>query len=123
MKYIADRCHRVFWLNTDERSKWNQGDSIIGAYESAGTEVHGIRTAGDLIGFLGNLSLSRSQGQDYPVLKNNKRRQGISWRKKRGGYILCLEIRIEDACFLIRRQAVFFLQKLSSFSIFLGRNA
>ena len=61
LKYIADRCHRVFWLNTDDPAKWNAGDSIIGIYESAGAEAHGIRTAGDLIGFLGNLPL-RPQG-------------------------------------------------------------
>ena len=36
LKYIADRCHRVFWLNTDDPAKWNTGDSIIGIYESAG---------------------------------------------------------------------------------------
>lgn len=60
LKYIADRCHRVFWLNTDAPSKWNAGDSVIGQYQAAGAEVHAIRTAGDLISFLGNLSLHRS---------------------------------------------------------------
>ena len=60
LKYIADRCHRVFWLNTDDPAKWNTGDSIIGIYESAGAEVHGIRTAGALIDFLGNLSFTKA---------------------------------------------------------------
>lgn len=59
LKYIADRCHRVFWLNTDSPSKWNSGDSIIGQYQAAGAEVYAIKTAGDLISFLGNLSLNK----------------------------------------------------------------
>lgn len=57
LKYIAGRCHKVFWLNTDDKSKWNTGDSVIGQYQAAGAEVYGIKTAGDLIGFLGNLSV------------------------------------------------------------------
>ncbi len=52
LKYIADRCSRVYWLNTDDPRKWNQGDSIIGVYEGCGAEVHHVATVGDLITFL-----------------------------------------------------------------------
>lgn len=52
LKYIADRCHRVFWLNTDDVINWNCGDSIIGQYEKAGADVHHVATAGDLLNFL-----------------------------------------------------------------------
>lgn len=52
IKYISDRCHKVFWLNSDDPEKWNQGDSVIGEYERAGAEVHHVGTVGELLGFL-----------------------------------------------------------------------
>ena len=55
LKYIADRCHRVFWLNTDDVDKWDCGDSIISQYQTAGAEVHHVATAGDLLNFLSEM--------------------------------------------------------------------
>ena len=52
LQYIANRAANVFWLETDEPEKWDQGDSIIGLYEKAGANVYHVATAGDLINFL-----------------------------------------------------------------------
>lgn len=52
LKYIADRCRNVFWLNPDDPSKWNTGDSIVGIYERAGAKVFSVQTIGDLLNFL-----------------------------------------------------------------------
>jgi len=56
LKYLADRSHKVFWLNTDPVEKWNRGDSIIREYERSGAEVHHVETVQDLLEFLTNLS-------------------------------------------------------------------
>lgn len=60
LKFIAGRCHRVFWLNPEPKAKWDTGDSMMGQYVNAGAEAHYVKTAGDLLSFLGNLSVSRS---------------------------------------------------------------
>lgn len=52
LQYIANKAANVFWLETDEPEKWDQGDSIIGLYEKAGANVYHVATAGDLINFL-----------------------------------------------------------------------
>jgi len=57
LKFISDRCHRIFWLNPEPSLKWNTGDSIVGQYQAVGAEAHYVKTAGDLIRFLSNLSL------------------------------------------------------------------
>ena len=59
LKWISDRCCRLFWLNVDPVSKWNQGDSIIGEYEKAGAEVYHVGTAGDLLNFLSEVTAGR----------------------------------------------------------------
>lgn len=55
LKFIADRCHKLFWLNPDDPGEWNHGDSIIDVYTEAGAETHSVQTAGDLIRFLQNI--------------------------------------------------------------------
>lgn len=56
LKYIADRCGNVFWLNPDTPEKWGQGDSIIDIYEHAGAKAFTVQTVGDLMNFLSGLS-------------------------------------------------------------------
>lgn len=58
LKFIADRCHQVFWLNPENEYKWDTGDSVMGKYQAAGAEAHHVQTAGDLLHFLGNLALN-----------------------------------------------------------------
>lgn len=52
VKYIADRCKKLIWLNPDDPQKWDQGDSVIGMYKEAGATVYRVQTVGDLIEFL-----------------------------------------------------------------------
>ncbi len=62
LKYIADRCCRMYWLNTDDVDRWNQGDSIIGEYEKCGAQVHHVATVGQLLEFLSGVTLARGAG-------------------------------------------------------------
>ncbi|MCD8110978.1 MAG: VWA domain-containing protein [Clostridiales bacterium] len=55
LKWIADRVHKIYWLNTDDKNKWNQGDSVIAKYEDAGAQVFHMQKTGDLLKFLANL--------------------------------------------------------------------
>jgi len=33
VKQIQSQCKRLFWLNPDIKTKWNQGDSMVAQYE------------------------------------------------------------------------------------------
>ena len=52
VKAIARKAKKAFWLNTEEMSDWNTGDSIIGAYAKYMTKVAQTTTAAELLGFL-----------------------------------------------------------------------
>lgn len=55
LKYIADRCANVLWLNPDDPHKWNTGDSIVATYEKAGAKMCNVQTVSDLLGFLSRI--------------------------------------------------------------------
>lgn len=52
VKAIARKAKKAFWLNTEEMSDWNTGDSIIGTYAKYMTKVAQTTTAAELLGFL-----------------------------------------------------------------------
>ena len=52
VKAIARKAKKAFWLNTEEMSDWNTGDSIIGTYAKYITKVAQTTTAAELLGFL-----------------------------------------------------------------------
>ena len=54
IKAISRRAKKAYWLNTDVRGKWDQGDSIIGTYGKYMNIVSEILTTGDLLNFLVN---------------------------------------------------------------------
>lgn len=58
LQAIQAQAKATFWLNTEEKQKWNVNDSIIGIYEDYLTEVHEILTTNDLIKFLEGFKLS-----------------------------------------------------------------
>lgn len=58
VKAIKERAKSVMWLNTEEKSKWNKQDSIIGLYGEHMTAVHQILTTNDLIKFLEQFNLN-----------------------------------------------------------------
>lgn len=57
MEAIEQRAKAVFWLNTEEKVKWNVNDSIIGKYEPYLDGVYEILTTQDLISFLEQFKL------------------------------------------------------------------
>ena len=57
LKAIKDQARAVMWLNTEEKEKWDTGDSIIGIYKQQLTSVHEILTTNDLIKFLEGFKL------------------------------------------------------------------
>ena len=58
LEAIQEQAKATFWLNTEEKAKWNQGDSIIGYYEPYVDEVYEILTTHDLIQFLEQFKLN-----------------------------------------------------------------
>lgn len=52
VKAIARKAKKAFWLNTEEMSDWNTGDSIMGTYAKYITKVAQTTTAAELLGFL-----------------------------------------------------------------------
>lgn len=58
MQAIQTQARATFWLNTEEKEKWNVNDSIIGVYEDYLTKVYEILTTNDLIAFLEGFKLT-----------------------------------------------------------------
>ena len=58
MQAIQTQARATFWLNTEEKEKWNVNDSIIGVYEDYLTKVYEILTTNDLIEFLEGFKLT-----------------------------------------------------------------
>ena len=56
LKYIADRCRKVFWLDPEVVREWDTGDSIVGEYVRAGADAFHVGTVGDLLKFLTDVS-------------------------------------------------------------------
>lgn len=52
LKYLADRCKKVFWLNPEPKREWNTGDSVMGQYISAGAQAYCVGNVGELLDFL-----------------------------------------------------------------------
>lgn len=52
-KRIARRSKRTYWLNTEPKAKWNEGDSIIGEYAKYADDVVEVLTTRQLADFLG----------------------------------------------------------------------
>lgn len=58
LEEIQERAKATFWLNTEMKADWNQGDSVIGLYEPYMDEVYEILTTNDLIDFLEQFKLN-----------------------------------------------------------------
>ncbi len=56
LKYLADRCRQVFWLNPEPKNQWDTGDSVMGQYVSAGAQGYCVRNVGELLQFLMSVS-------------------------------------------------------------------
>lgn len=52
VKAIARKSRKAYWMNTDVREKWGQGDSIIWTYAPYMHAMGQVRTPGELIQFL-----------------------------------------------------------------------
>lgn len=52
VKAISRKAKHAYWMNTDVKEKWNQGDSIIGKYEPYMKRCNEVRTPLALISFL-----------------------------------------------------------------------
>lgn len=53
VKAIARKAKKAFWLNTEEREKWDTGDSIMRTYAPYMTQIAETVTPAELLGFLG----------------------------------------------------------------------
>jgi len=54
IKAISRRAKKTYWMNTDIKDKWNQGDSVIGKYAPYMDTVTEVRTTQELLAFLLN---------------------------------------------------------------------
>lgn len=52
LKAISRKAKHTYWLNTDKKAKWDQGDSIIGAYQPYLDRCSEVRSPMALISFL-----------------------------------------------------------------------
>ncbi len=52
LRYLRDRCGKVFWLNPEPRRLWDTGDSVMGDYIAAGATAYEGKHVGDLLEFL-----------------------------------------------------------------------
>ena len=54
---IKEKCKHLIWLNSEEKSDWNSGDSIIGIYKPFIDEIFQTTTVNELTRFLSELKL------------------------------------------------------------------
>lgn len=55
---IAQKAKSLIWLNTEQKEKWNTGDSIMSTYETYMDEVYEIGTVEDIINFLNTFKIN-----------------------------------------------------------------
>ena len=52
IKKIHDKSRKIYWLETEKREEWGEGDSVINEYREYLTNIYEIITAQDIIDFL-----------------------------------------------------------------------
>lgn len=58
IKKAKQKTHKMYWLNPEDRSKWDTGDSIIGEYAKHMDGVFEVINTSDIIKFLESLPIS-----------------------------------------------------------------
>lgn len=64
LKAISRKSRACFWLNTEEKEKWDYKDSIIGIYSKYMQQIEPIVTIGQLINFITNFKIKKGRLQD-----------------------------------------------------------